>query len=82
MLASRRAVIAGFLEGCHCGLEPQSSVCAWHWIPDQVRDDNCRSGMTIAASGMTTAGFLEGCHCGLEPQSSVCAALDPGSGPG
>ena len=30
-------VIAGL--PCHCGPRPAIQWCAWHWIPDQVRDD-------------------------------------------
>ena len=28
------------------GFSTRNPVLAWHWIPDQVRDDSCWPGMT------------------------------------
>ena len=49
------------------------------WIPDRVRDDTGRDGITAKSEGNSSQRrerCSRSCHCGLDPQSmaGMCAA--------
>jgi len=54
----------------------RNPVSAWHWIPDQVRDDKQRVQDDKLGHGMTTEVFIPGLAFAVAHMGFVIACLD------